>query len=395
MYGDGGVVVAGNDYSARNSCIMHPRLEPWVRLFSSYLAICDWNRSGAFLLHWLEYATNKLAIGDDGWVTVSFRELAEQSLGTASASALCSQADRLESLGLIEKRAGGPPGSKKPSSYRIVVDRLQEAVFKSCGFSSSSVHPQNGETDPPFTHRTESVHPQNGEADSVLIDDIKGNTKETDNPQTPLELDRPIDKWATDQAHSIGLKMNLNTARKRQALQDADSTELRQRIVDFLERRVAHGEDATPGVLNLIGFSNQRRSSGISRQQFGASHARSYATILNQTKVDTALQETPLAQEIRDCRSAADLTPRLGDFINMPAWKVAALDAMRLQDKKGFHKRLTETFTNLADDYRQGVTTDAIVEAFFDSEQRHIRSRRNSKTAGLAEYIESLGSREA
>lgn len=205
-----------------------------------------------------------------------------------------------------------------------------------------------------------------------------------------LEMGRPIDKWAAEQARNHGLALKINTAKKRQALVAADSPELRDRIWTEFCRRSGDGGEITDTILGLVGFGNQRRSSGMARQSLGASHARSYAPILNQPKVDTALQESPLCREIVSCRNDAEVLPRTGDWLNMPPWKIAALDAMRLQDKDGFHKRLTETFRTYADDYRQGVTTDAIVEAFFDSEQRHVRSRRNSKTDDIREIIASL-----
>jgi hypothetical protein len=131
----------------------------------------------------------------------------------------------------------------------------------------------------------------------------------------------------------------------------------------------------------------------MERQSFRPSYGRSPQP--SGPKVDTALQESPLCREIVECRNDAGVQARTGDWITMPPWKVAVLDAMRLRDKTGFRARLTETFRTHDHDYSEGVTTDAIVESFFEDEQRRSKQTRNSKTDGIAEYIRSRTSREA
>jgi hypothetical protein len=205
-------------------------------------------------------------------------------------------------------------------------------------------------------------------------------------------MEQRIDHWAGTEARTHGVKLKVNTGKKREALIEADCPELREQIAALI--RTGSG-DVTQDVLRLVGFSGRARASGgMARQGFGVKLTRGQPTPLP-PKVDTALQESPLGREIVACRNEAGIQARSGDFINMPQWKVAALDAMRLGDKAGFHERLTTRFSEFENDYREGVNTDAIVESFFESEQRHTRSERNSKTDGIAEYIRSRTSREA
>lgn len=223
------------------------------------------------------------------------------------------------------------------------------------------------------------------QADPVLIEGCKDNSKDN-NPPTPLELDRPADKWATAQARAVGVKLRLNSAKRRQALQEGDSAELREQILAVITA-AGTGEDVTDAVMRLTG----RRSTGFTRSEMRPNHTARSARpgLITKPTHDPALQESPLAQDVWDSRAEAGISPRLGDFLHLPAWKVAVLDAMRLQDKTGFRRRLTETFTNLADDYRQGVNTDAIVEAFFDQEQRRHRSAQRAPENAIDAYLKT------
>ena len=117
-------------------------------------------------------------------------------------------------------------------------------------------------------------------ADPVLIDSsLKENTKERDNPPTPLpeqkmpDMEQRIDHWAAKEASAHGVILKINTGKKREALTEADSPELREKIAALI--RTGSG-DVTADILRLVGFGGRARASGngMARQPFGAKLTR-------------------------------------------------------------------------------------------------------------------------
>jgi hypothetical protein len=208
-------------------------------------------------------------------------------------------------------------------------------------------------------------------------------------------MERPIDKWAADEARSLGLSLRITTGSKRRLLTEADSPELRERIAALLDERSGDGGNVTDDVLALVGVPGRPRrpNGGVTRSRQPSEAFSRPNRCQTDTKLDPRPQAGVIISVVNACRLRA-LPPGNGVVqwvdLHLPAWKIALLEAMYLQDKPGFETRLIGTFEKHAADHMKGVSADAIIECFFTTEQQR-RQAKPSKTDGIAEYIQSLG----